>query len=261
MRVYSWNVLYANKQLPEVKDFIEHLDFDVLCLQEVPVDLLQWLKEFSKELACSTDVEEKEGTHTYLVILSRHPILKSETYQVPIPNSPFRAQVTTWIVRRFTQWRPMANKEALFADISYQGQTVRVYCVHLTICGPGFRVKEFKKTLERRDTSKPEIIAGDLNVIEHPIIKIYSWLLGSPLSEGMPWFPERALFQKTLADQNLQNPLRGHITHPFSISQLDHILLSNGLTATKAWVEMDSHGSDHQPVGVEVEYTTSESDS
>jgi endonuclease/exonuclease/phosphatase family metal-dependent hydrolase len=257
MKIYSWNVLYINKHILEMSDFIERLDFDVLCLQEVPIALLEIVKKSFENIAYGTEVQDEHGMETYSVIISKHAILKSESYEVPLPSVPFRARITMKLMSVIDTWNKMIKKGSVFADILMEGKLVRVYCVHLTIAGPTFRAKEFQTTLNRRGENIPEIIAGDFNIVEHPLIKIYSWLLGSPLKEGMPWFPERRRFDKKLDEEGLQNPLKGRITHPFSVSQLDHILLSRGIIATKAWVELDSYGSDHQPVGIECEFEQS----
>lgn len=236
-----------------MRDFIKQLDFDVLCLQEVPPELLEWLKESFPHICYSIDVKEEYGQMTHVVIVSRYPIVNSETYAVPLPPSPLRAKLMVSLLNPFRGWRQMTDKGAVVAEVLVNGQKVRIYSIHLTIAGPGFRVREFEETLGRRDTIVPEILAGDFNIVEHPLIKIYSWLLGSPLHEGMPWFRERMRFSETLKREKLQNPHSGQITHPFSISQLDHILVSEGTSVVKSWVEIDSHGSDHQPIGVEIE--------
>ena len=161
--------------------------------------------------------------------------------------------MTTLIMSVVQGWHQMKEKSAVLAEVQVGAQKVRIFCLHLTIAGPGFRRKEFQETLNHRSTDIPEIIAGDLNVVEHPFIKIYSWLLGSPLSEGMPWYPERKLAEAKFTEQKLHNLLRGQITHTFSQSQLDHILVSPEFAVKQAFVVPNSHGSDHKPIGAEVE--------
>jgi endonuclease/exonuclease/phosphatase family metal-dependent hydrolase len=54
---------------------------------------------------------------------------------------------------------------------------------------------------------------------------------------------ERTRLQKHFVEHRLTNPLYGGITHPFSQSQLDHILVSYSFSIKKADVLPDRIGS------------------
>jgi endonuclease/exonuclease/phosphatase family metal-dependent hydrolase len=95
-------------------------------------------------------------------------------------------------------------------------------------------------------------MAGDLNIIENPRVKMLNWFLGASVYESLPWYSERARFEKRFLEAKLKNPLRNKITHGFSKSQLDHILVSESLTITDSGVHADRHGSDHSPVYVDL---------
>jgi endonuclease/exonuclease/phosphatase family metal-dependent hydrolase len=238
----------------EVFETIEKLDFDVLCLQEVTLDLLERLEEFKErlnvEMTLSTDSQNKH-IHLYNVILSRLPIVASDNFESPIPYHTFRMRFAIALMS-WDGWTPLQEKRTLFADIKTEKGIVRIFSFHATLHGPINRFKELDEVVKRMSSHTPTIIVGDFNIIEAPQLKILNWLLGSPFQQGLPWYSERLLVERLFADHGLKNPLRGRVTHKFSNSQLDHILVSQEFEIKKAWVEKNSHGSDHQPIGAEL---------
>jgi endonuclease/exonuclease/phosphatase family metal-dependent hydrolase len=256
MKVYSWNVYCYNRKLPEVCAYIKKLDFDVLCLQEVSLELLTELKKLPCHISYHVDVlriiSEKKKQVDYVVILSRHEILGQGTLQFPELPFPWHTQVFIRSMSIF-KWFWVAERGIVYADIQIQEQVVRIYSIHLTLSGPGNRAKEFALLMENIPKEHGSIICGDFNVVEYAPMKLISWLLGSPIQQGMPWYPERRLFEERFAQHGFYNPLLKQTTHRFSRSQLDHILVPKEIPTTRAWVEKDAHGSDHQPVGVELQ--------
>jgi exonuclease III len=83
MKVYSWNVCLFNKRIDEMADYIRALDFDVLCLQEVPLTLLERLQEMPFEMAQVIEVVRLERGNTrvpvYQAIVCKQPILNQGT--------------------------------------------------------------------------------------------------------------------------------------------------------------------------------------
>ncbi len=256
MKIYSWNVLCYNKKFEEMCDFIEHLDFDVLCLQEVPSELLARLQGMPFTVVSHVDVirlvSNTNHEKNYVAILSKRPIQNRGTLQFFDFPFPFHTRIFIALMRPFN-FSFVTERGAVYADIDIGGgMLVRVFSIHLTLWGPHNRAKEFEVVTEHLQPSAPAIICGDLNVIEYGPMKILNWLLGAPLRQATPWYPERDLFEERFAAANLHNPLKGTITHEFSRSQLDHILLTKDLRAARAWVHPEAHGSDHRPVAVEL---------
>lgn len=253
MKIYSWNVLCYNRKIPEVIAYIEGLEFDVLCLQEVTPELLDHLKTLPYHLAYHIDVirfyKESREAPLYVAVLSKQPFANSGTLQFFDFPYPFHTRLFIACMSLF-RWSFVTERGALYADIPHGDRLLRVFSVHLTLWGPHHRAREFEAVIGHVEPGQPTVICGDFNVIEFAPMKILNWLLGSPLPHGMPWYPERDLFEERFADAGFHNPLRGMVTHRFSRSQLDHILVSLDLAVADAAVEPDSHGSDHQPVSV-----------
>ena len=69
--------------------------------------------------------------------------------------------------------------------------------------------------------------------------------MGGKISDVLFYKRERLNIEEYFKKLSLINPLRGFITHPFSNSQLDHILVSNLFSVVKKTVLRDRIGSDH----------------
>jgi endonuclease/exonuclease/phosphatase family metal-dependent hydrolase len=239
--------------------FIESLDFDLLCLQEVTEEMLVQFKQLPFHVVYHVDrfsevvrlFSKNEIEVNYTVILSRHEILNHGKIQFPKLLRTFNSNTFEFCMERLQKWESITNLGAVYADLEIEGKLVRVFSVHLALWNPKTRANEFEHLMEYFPEKGGTIICGDFNILEYGPIKILNWLLSGSFYEGMPWYPERKLFEERFTKYELQNPLYGKITHAFSRSQLDHVLLSKEFTPLHAWVETDSHGSDHQPVGVE----------
>jgi endonuclease/exonuclease/phosphatase family metal-dependent hydrolase len=261
MKIYSWNVLRSNRKLPEVYEFIENLDFDVLCLQEVTEPMLVRFKSMPFHIAYHVDrfaevihlFSKNKIEVNYAVILSKHEIVSHEKIEFPKLLRTFNSNVFEFFMERLQKWESITNLGSVYADIKINGSIYRIFCTHLALWNPQTRAKEFGHLMEYLpEDSSRTIICGDFNILEWAPVKILNWFLGSSIHEAMPWYSERAIFEERFAQSKFKNPLKGKVTHPFSRSQLDHILLPESMHVTRAWVEVDSHGSDHQPIGVEI---------
>lgn len=256
MKIYSWNVFCYNRKLKRVCAYIRDLDFDILCLQEVTPELLARLKDMPYEIAYHTDVirlyssPDREELN-YVVILSKHPMTHRGTLQFPDIEFPRLTRAIIHALGKFG-WSLITERGAAYADIRVGEGIVRVFSAHLTLWGPKRRANEFEAIMAHVRPGMPTVIAGDFNVIEYGPMKLANWFLGAPIREGLPWYPERALFEERFAKFGFKNPHRKQVTHGFSRSQLDHILVSREVRAKRAWVDPHLHGSDHYPVGVEL---------
>ena len=93
---------FRNKDFDRAYRFLESLEFDVLCLQEVPEAFLGRLKRLPFFIRSSVDVDRlfKRGTmRNYLVILSKHPIVEAKTFAFSLPDIPWRTRVFRYLMR------------------------------------------------------------------------------------------------------------------------------------------------------------------
>ncbi len=179
MKVYSWNMYYHSKKLGEAFRYIESLDFDVLCLQEVPEEMLKRLAALPYHSASAVDIaffsKKKEGT-IYAVVLSRYPIRASEAIVFPRVVLPRRARL---LLKMRTGWTGHYRHGSVYADIDTGRGLVRVFSLHLALSSPSDRKKEFDVVKSFLPRAFPAILAGDFNVIEHSLTKPLNWFAGS----------------------------------------------------------------------------------
>jgi len=258
MKIYSWNMLYRNRELDRAFEFIQHADFDIFCLQEVPETFLARLQMLPYHITFCTDVERLSRNHIehiFIVILSKHPI---ETHgEIPYPDYwsllPLRTRLFIHLMpyRFFSKIR---NRNALFADIRVQGapNAIRIFNLHLILARPAWRLKEFEMAMTQRDPARPTIVCGDFNTLQALHITPLNWILGGRLCNVAFYNRERTHIERRFVEHKLFNTLAGGITHPISQSQLDHILVSNSFSIKNAVILPDRIGSDHHPIMTEV---------
>src|SRR3989338_2135782 len=256
MRIYSWNMLFRNRELDRAFEFIANSDFDIFCLQEVPETFLVRLKTLHFSTASRIDVERIHGTDVarmFNVILSLHPI--SNSGEIPFPEYWHLLPLHTRIFVYLMPWHffsKIRNRGGLYVDVTVGGKSIRVMNLHLILAKPAWRLEEFELAMAERDLSRPTIVCGDFNTIEAPHISILNWILGGKVSDAFFHQRERTNINKHFVQHELVNALAGSITHQLSRSQLDHILVSHSFTIKNAEVLPDPFGSDHHPIRVEV---------
>ncbi len=249
-------MLYRNKELDRAFEFVQHADFDVFCLQEVPEPFLARLQTLPHSIAFRTDTEKILPSRTvsmFNVILSKHPIITQG--EIPFddywPLLPLRT-------RCFVHFMPaqlfskIRNRGGLFADITVAGKSLRVFNLHLVLAQPSWRLKEFEAAMLERDPTRPTIVCGDFNILEKPHITLLNWILGGRMTDALFYTRERTHIEERFVEHGLTNVLRGAITHPLSQSQLDHILASHSFSIENAAVIPDRYGSDHHPIRTEI---------
>ncbi len=261
MKIYSWNVLFKNKKLDNVLAFIEKLDFDILTLQEVSEELLERLKQLPYSLASSTDkvrIDEFGKNFTdSLVILSRYSIVQQESILFP---AEWYQEPVAWqskLARKLLSWRhSYKSRSGLRVEVFLpDSKRIQIVCAHLAIvfATPETRQMEFDFLMQKRNNELPVIFCGDFNILELPHITLLNWLSGGKLSDWMFWWGERQTFENKFQEYFLQNPLKGMMTHPIAISQIDHILIPKDFQVISKKVLRSKFGSDHNPVMVEVD--------
>lgn len=258
MSIYSWNIFFRNGKLERALEFIKNLDFDVLCLQEVPEEFLGKLRALPAHVAFAPDVDRiysDRVERNYLVILSRHQIAAHSSFALEMPHRPIRTRLFVQAMRSVA-WTPrVRNRHGFFADIEVKGvpTPMRVFCLHLTLAHPETRRKEFETAMREYDPALPTIVCGDFNILDTPLVAPFNWLLGGPVSDALKWEREREEFELRIAELGLTNPLNGKRTHLIG-RQLDHILVSRSLPLRSARVVPERIGSDHYPIHVELNF-------
>lgn len=256
MQIYSWNMLYRNRGLDRAFEFVSKSDFDIFCLQEVPENFLKRLQTLPYAIAYHIEMERllpSGVSRNYSIILTKHRITSQGEISFPNywPLLPLRARLFVQLMpsRYFSRIR---SRGGHYADVIADGVTVRVVNLHLVQAHPAWRLKELEAALATLDQAKPSVVCGDFNTHSKPYTTLLNWILGGKISDFFFYRRERSKVDETIRTHGLTNPLEGKVTHDFSRSQLDHILISSSYRVTDASVIPERYGSDHHPIRVSI---------
>lgn len=248
-------MLFRSREVDRAFEFVTKSDFDIFCLQEVPEEMLRRLKATSYHVAYVIDVERIFPKQTFLgynVILSKYPI--AHDVRIPFRDYqdllPFRSKITVRLLRSM-HFSKIRNRNGIYADISTPRGVIRIFCLHLILGHPKWRMEELQTAFTHLDPTRPTIVCGDFNILSWLHVTPINWLFAGKLSDVFLFTRERRAVESFFAAHGLTNALLGHVTHPFSRSQLDHILVSKDFSIKKADVMKDSYGSDHYPIKTE----------
>jgi endonuclease/exonuclease/phosphatase family metal-dependent hydrolase len=250
MKLISWNLWAENKnQSPSVDKLISEHDPDIICLQEVTVDCLKYLKQLPDfEIIVAQDFnsfKKKTKKEYKLVILSKYQILNKDR-----ENSFSVAHLTrrsVWDL--INKWQE--SLEFQYADVEYNEKLHRIFNIHLEVAaGPKLRYNQLLATLKKFDKNAVNIICGDLNVYATFWLNlVIGWAMGYRPTEIFT--NERKLFEKQFKKSGLKNIFKGRKTYPKYRLQLDHILIPNEVKTKSSEVIAFKNGSDHLAIKAE----------
>lgn len=265
LKLVSWNVFVLNPRIADACAFIRDMDFDVLCLQEVPDALLEQLRSLPYHLVSSIDTIWVTDAHhpdrgestMHHVILSKHPIVAHTAYAASeLPTRmPWQTHFYYFLRYHLRMWRGGAMRARTFisANINVSDTTIRVFSAHLPLYTPQIRMSEFRSLCLHLSENIPNIVCGDFNVLDNWLMRPLNWLQGGSFASAMPWTHERADMQEQFKMSGFINPLHAKNTHKFAGCQLDHILVPIDTPTSNAQVIPELYGSDHYPVTVTIE--------
>jgi endonuclease/exonuclease/phosphatase family metal-dependent hydrolase len=245
IKIFSWNMYYNNKDFSKALKFLEARSADVICLQEVPMDIVRDLKK--KPWYVSQAKARHRGlsrTKTRNVILSRYPIKEKGSFS-------FVEEKKVSLKSRITGLS--GPLEFQYVDIKLEKKKVRIFNSHLECnTSPSFRVKQFKQLLQLSNKSSVNIYCGDLNTYGEWYVNVFVGYISNYKIKDIPK-SEKALFSELFAKHDLNDIFQGEVTYPLFRLQLDHILVPNNMRVVSKNVYKKRYGSDHRPIWVKVE--------
>lgn len=242
IKVMSWNVSFRNKRFEEGIAAMLFLKPDVICLQEVPMHRVDWLRRRLGMPYCITAKNyclARAGIDTRLVLLSRLPVLDGKA----MPHKRYRS-----LYNKLNGSKD--GREYIQADIDVgNGQSVRVFNFHMPLkVGPSRRVNEIKHVLTQSADAPLKMLCGDFNTCGRFWV---TPLLALPYSYGLRdiVFNEQKALEKLFAKHDIVNPYKGWRTQAQLPFQLDGIYVSQPLMgSTLVHKCTERWGSDHWPL-------------
>lgn len=229
LRVMSYNVNYANPDVPGTMDAIASEDPDVVLIQEVDRG---WQDALAKRFAKSYP---HQAFHLHakasggLGVLSKYPIAEEELLPTP-PEGWFPAQ-------RLVLEVPFGKVQML--NVHLRPATDRGSWIIGYQTTPPFRLKQAKAFQPRLAAGLPTLVAGDFNEV--------------PTGTAVAFFQQRGLVRvptKGPTTWHYAKVIRGRKLSMLSMD-IDHFLVDGTLIATDARV-LDAGASDHRPVVITI---------
>jgi len=223
LRVMTFNVNYANRNVADIADLIRAESPDVIAMQELTPGLMRPLKA---ELASEYPYFLYDYRQGLTGLISRHPLTAKPVHPV----------------LRYNQR----------ASIETPGGTVTVWGVHLATA-LSQRGWEWQKDMaaaiaeEARQEAGPLIVLGDFNTTDHT--ETYR-LVADQLTD-VHWSVGRG-FGFTFPDlrrYGANSPILGPVV------RIDHIFVNDHFTPQGIHVIPSGYGSDHQPVVATLQFS------
>jgi endonuclease/exonuclease/phosphatase family metal-dependent hydrolase len=248
IRVVNWNI-DRGLRLPEITDFLESQQADLLTLQEVDLNArrthflnvaeelarkLEMNYVFGREFEELTQESRTAPAYHGQATLSRWPLKSPRVIRFQSQSGFWRPR---WFLPKTAPFQErLGGRIALVTDLDVTGETVRVYNLHLESRGDDkLRLSQLTEVLDDAAAVAPRVpvlLAGDLNF---------------DISEG-PAAPRirQADFRNALGSSRLYTrPAHSLLGNPRSI---DWALVRGALEATEGQLHERLNASDHYPI-------------
>lgn len=257
MRVLTWNIKRDNKNLTKnntrfkseniiggIKDF----DADVICLQEVPQNLLRSIKLSMGDIGykmfqCAEYRRPNKKLFTKMVILARVDVLSDGiiSHRDDMFNSlHIRLQ------------NEQQSIESMYIDVMAGEKRVRIFNTHLPLSvPPRVRMQYLDSILSYFSKDAENVVCGDFNpVSKFPFNVFWGWAHSYRLKDYLTYEP--LMIRKKVREAGLTSLFKFKCTHPITRQQLDYILAPKTLEIKEKKVLRKRYRSDHKPLFVEL---------
>jgi len=260
MRIITWNVFNRNKKIKKGIRYILSLSPDVICLQEVPLNILEWLKTVPTYTVsfCHDWINRRSETkNCYICTLTKQKTLRVQSRT--FGPGPIRSILNTFIYMRMLHNVEQHRMLAITIKTpvgKLQIVNTRLSCASDIIS----RLEMFHDMIQAvRRKAIPTIYCGDFNIFDSKVVKLLTgWLRGFHVFDYR--INERIVFEILFAKERLVNIFRGKSTIFVNrpLLQLDHILIPNHMRVKEKHIEKRRHGSDHRMLYADITNETAQ---
>ncbi len=239
MKVLSFNIYKRNRRLDEVLQFIREGEFDVVCLQEVPIEVVDRFLALAPYSHVANEYYEYTRTgkvdHLQLVVLSWLPIVKATAAKHKNHDTPLKKY------RKF-------DLEFQSVMVRYKRKDIRIHNVHFKcVAGPTYRLDSLQEVIDSLPSTRRSIICGDFNTIGRIWTNIFLYKIFR-YSKSEILLNEYTALQEKIAAHEYHNAFAGLRTFAKMPLQLDYILASKDLLVLERVRYQKRFGSDHYPI-------------
>lgn len=252
MRIITWNIRKDNKKAQDAILFALSQNPDILCLQEVPQNILEYLRETpGYTVHASYDfISKNPEKHGYTVTLTRLPV--SDEREIPYDRNMNQSIMNRYLYEKLIHQVEQHN--AILITIQTDKGLLHVVNTRLS-CAVNTRSRliEFQNMIERVPSDIPTIFCGDYNVVDSQLVnRVTGWVRGFKRPDYK--LNERKEFEKLFNKHNLINIFRGRSTSLVNrpLLQFDHILIPKTVVVTHKELFKRRYGSDHKMLLVDI---------
>jgi exonuclease III len=255
MHIITWNLAFTNPRVIKSLEFLLSKDPDVVCLQEVKKEGLEFLKKQKQyQLFSIIDGDNANPKFTQNLVLMVKNKYKVENMQTYNYFGGKHNSLWDFMIKKVIKYEK--NHEGMFVDLTVDNVPIRIFTFHLKwSCGPSIRFNEFEKILALKSLDRENIFAGDFNIFSNAFYTPLGSLVFNYKKSDL-FINERERFEKIFNDNNLINIFRGENTWPWIglKFQLDHILFNPKIKYYDKKVPKQKVGSDHKMIEVKLDF-------
>ncbi len=254
MRIISCNVRHKNKKIKQLLNYIFEHNPDVVCLQELPLSYVSFISNnYAGAITYTLDFLNNlnpDSSGSIVTWTKEDSVTSRElNYYDKKARSFLNSFYYLWL------YKDTEHHSALVTDLKTALPNVNIYNMRVSCAvGSNERLDMLKNIFSSLDTTKVNIICGDLNIPDSNFFnKITGPFRGFTLQDYFT--NEYKVFQKLLTHYGFENNFFGsNTTYTKLLSlQLDHILVPKGTLLKSHQVLPHSHGSDHRAILLDFE--------
>lgn len=252
MRVISWNIRKNNRRAKKAVDFALLQKPDVLCLQEVSLSILEYLREIPgySHHASYDFISRNPRKHGYTVTMTKFKTI--DEMEIPYNQNPGKSLLNSVVYKKIN--RSIEQHNAIMITIKTEKKKLHIVNTRLsTAVNTRERLSEFYNLISRIPTDFPAIFCGDFNVSDSQIFnKLTGWFRGFKAPDYL--INERNEFEILFKKYNLLNIFRGSSTSITNkpLLQFDHILIPPSFKVQNKQIFKKRYGSDHRMLFTEI---------
>ncbi|MBT3721586.1 endonuclease/exonuclease/phosphatase family protein [archaeon] len=241
MKIVTWNMEVTNKHFKQGFEYIFNQNPDVVCLQEVSNQGLDYLKntKFKVHNVCNA-IGKNQKMHK--VILTKNASKNHQTF-ITFNKNIKRTTIRKIILKTLGISELFHN--AHYVDL---GNNLRIFNLHQdAYAGPKKRIEQFEAVTNEFHPEKHNIVCGDFNSYGNLFFNSLLFpAINMPLNELK--INEKKGLYKIFKKHNFQDIFKGHVTWPLlgARLQIDHMLIPNKIKVNSKEVVKNRFTSDHR---------------